>query len=222
MTIPNVIYFCNKTIDSKMRIQTYKWKLLNKKYIIKLYDDDMCECFLLNNYSRLYYDIFKFLKDGPIKSDFWRICILYKFGGVYADVDIFPLESIKNFMENDIDLLTCSSYWNEMNFNFNPNFIIAKPNNIFLKECILWYINKYNNNTPYDYWGWSIMQAFTDVIKLEDYNKDDGIYYYKQLKIQILKEYAGDHHYDAHNMYKNVRLFNNRSNNWNDDTHSFR
>ena len=42
------------------------------------------------------------------------------------------------------------------------------------------------------------------------------------MKVQILREHKGGHHYDAHNKYKNVRVFNNRSELWDSDTHSVR
>lgn len=146
---PKVIYLCNKTLD-KMDIMAKKWKGLNPDYEIVLYDNAMCEKFLLDNYGQLYKDIFDFLKDGPIKADFWRICILYKYGGVYSDIDSLPLVPLKDFIENDIDFVTCSSYDSG---NFNPNFIISNANNIILKQVIDWYINNYNNKKPYDYWG---------------------------------------------------------------------
>ena len=79
---PKTIYFCYKTLD-RMEENSNKWKYLNPKYKIELYDDTMCEAFLLNEYGQLYSDIFQFLKDGPIKADFWRVCILYKYGGIW-------------------------------------------------------------------------------------------------------------------------------------------
>ena len=77
-SIPNTIYFCNKTLD-KMELYANNWKKLNPEYEIKLYDDKMCREFLLNEYSQLHLDIFNFLEDGEIKADFWRVCILNKY-----------------------------------------------------------------------------------------------------------------------------------------------
>jgi len=67
------------------------------------------------------------------------------------------------------------------------------------------------------------MCCFTNVLKLQNYNKLDGIYIdlENNLRVQIIKECSGDHHYDAHNIYKNIRVFNNRSLNWNANSHSF-
>ena len=220
MTIPKTIYFCNKTLF-KMEEYSNNWKILNPEYEIVLYDDKMCEKFLLEEYSEIHKNIFIFLIDGPIKADFWRICILNKYGGVYSDIDNEPLIPLKDFIEKDIDFATCTTYCKFMELNYNPNFIISKKNNIILEKCIDWYINNYLNNKPYEYWNWSIMRVFTDVLHLNNDYKHDGIFYSENLKIQIIKECPGRHHYDAHNIYNKQRVFNNRYSSWDHINHCF-
>ena len=46
------------------------WKILNPEYEIKLYDDELCKKFLLDEYSQLHLDIFNFLEDGLLKQIF--------------------------------------------------------------------------------------------------------------------------------------------------------
>jgi mannosyltransferase OCH1-like enzyme len=215
---PKVIYFCNKTIAEKDIESSNKWKKLNPEYEIKLYDDEMIKSFLLEEYSELYVNIFDYLHDGPIKADFWRICILYKYGGVYSDIDNLPFVSLSEFIESDIDFVTCSSFWH---YNFNPIFIISNKNNVILKKCIEWYIDKYNNKDQYEYWCWSIMCTFTEIIKLENYNKEYGIYKFNNMKIQIIKECSGNTKYDSYNIYNNLKVFNNRQLEWNYILHKF-
>ena len=216
---PKVIYFCNKIISESDIMSSNNWKKLNQEYEIRLYDDEMIKSFFLKEYGELYINIFDYLQEGPIKADFFRICILYKNGGIYSDIDNLPLVPLADFIENDIDFVTCSSYWK---FDFNPNFIISNKDNIILKKCIDWYVNKYNNKDIYEYWDWSIMNAFTINLHLENYKKEDGIYSLDDMKIQIIKECSGSHHYDAHNIYNKIRVFNNRQENWDYTTHSFK
>ena len=218
MTFPKVIYFCNKTLD-KMVEYSNNWKKLNPDYQIKLYDDGLCKRFLLKHFGKLHYEIFNFLKDGPIRADFWRICILYHYGGVYSDIDNEPLQSIDSFVDQGVDFVTCSSYWR---YNFNPNFIITHKHSPILKTCIDWYIDTYNRKVEYDYWTYSIMNCFTQTLHLKDYRKEPGIYSLFNLRVQIIKEVSGKNHYDAHNVYNGVRIFNNRYSTWDFDNHCFK
>lgn len=217
---PKVFYFCNKMILENDIISSRNWQKLNPEYEVKLYDDEMIKLFLLEEFGELYRDIFDYLKDGPIKADFWRICILFKNGGIYCDIDNIPLVKLSDFIENNIDFATCSS-WLDSN-NFNPNFIISSKDNIILKRCIEWYVNKYNNNESYEYWDWSIMNAFHQNLHLENYNKEPGIYQLDNMKIQIMKECPGNDHYDVHNIYNNIRVFNNRGPEWCSNLHAFK
>jgi len=215
--IPKTIFFCNKTLDNT-EPYTQNWKRLNPDYEIKVYDDQMCIQFLVDHYDKTYAELFYFLKDGPIKADFWRICILYIFGGFYCDIDNEPFVPIQDFIE-DVDFVTCSSYSNE--FLFNPNFIASNKENSILKSCIDWYFKKYNRKDPYGYWDYSIMSAFSETIQLNSYEKSEGIYAFRSMKLQIIKECKGTDHYDAHNIYKGVRIFNNRYEDWDCNNHVF-
>lgn len=210
---------CNRTISPKDVTFSNNWTRLNPDYETKLYDNEMCRTFLLNEYGELHANIFDFLVDGPIKADFWRICILYKYGGVYCDMDNVPLVSFCEFIEEDVDFVTCSSY---SDFDFNPNLIMSTKECSFLKDCMEWYIRKYNKQDKYDYWDWSVMSSFTHSIHIDNYHKNDGIYYSNNMKIQIIKEVPGNHYYDAHNLYNNRRVFNNRHEGWNPNTHSYK
>lgn len=216
--IPKTIYFCNKTY-AKMDKMVHKWQKLNPEYAVELYDDKRCAEFLLTNFGKLFVDIFNFLVDGPIKADFWRLTILYINGGVYSDIDNEPLVPIASFLADDVDFVTCSSY---INYQFNPNFIVAPKGSPILKKCIDWYVRNYLAKKTYAYWKWSIMQAMTDTCQLKLYNKLEGIYDCDDaLKVQIIQECRGKNHYDDHNLWKGIRIFNNRVTNWNHINHSF-
>jgi mannosyltransferase OCH1-like enzyme len=219
MPIPKTIYFCNKLICEQTLHYANVWKRMNPEYEIRVYDNAMCAEFLRDHYGELHRAIFDYVRDGPIKADFWRVCILYKYGGVYSDIDNQPLVPFADFVEPDIDFLTCSSYMGGM--NFNPNLIMADKESPILKNCIDWYVKKYTNGDAYDYWGWSIMRAFTDTLILDDYHRTHGIYQKEGHRIQIVQECPGTFHGDAHNIYGQIRVFNNRYSTWNSVTHSF-
>ena len=219
---PKVIYMCDKTLDH-IKIYSKNWITLNPDYEMNLYDHALCEKFLLEEYSQTYKDLYKYIPDGPIKADFWRVCVLYKNGGIYVDADIEPLVPLNSFINFSCDFITCSSFVHEDRI-FNANFIIAHSGDNYLKDSIDLYLKWYTEKNPYSYWGWSIMKVFTDVIHIENYNKEDGIYNVSKLnnkKIQILKECSGINHHDEHHVYNNMRVFNDRYKFYDDYNHCF-
>jgi mannosyltransferase OCH1-like enzyme len=161
--IPKIIYMCHKELD-KIKIYSKNWEKLNPEYEIKLYDDHLCKEFLLNEYSQLHLDIFNFLEHGPIKADFWRLCILNKYGGLYIDADIKPIIPLKEYIEDDDDFVTCISYHfkkEKKSFQLNPHFILSYKDNEILKKTIQCYIRMYENKVKYKKWNWSICRLLT-------------------------------------------------------------
>jgi hypothetical protein len=222
MTIPKTIYICNKTISDNLKNYSNNWLVLNPEYELKLYDNELCEQFLLEEFSELHCDIFKFIVDGPIKSDFWRCCILYKYGGIYADADIKPLIPLTGVIDADSQFVTCLSYYG----GFNLHFLMATAGEPILKHLIDKYIEYYTNKKPYDYWSWSICRLFdavtneTQLLLNSEYNKE-GIYNIDNKKYQLLQDMFGEHYYDNHCLYNNKKLFYTRTDVWNSEGHHF-
>ena len=220
---PKVIYICNKNLDF-IKHYSKNWKILNPDYEIKLYDDNLCNEFLKNEFSQLHSDIFNYIKDGPIKADFWRVCIVYKYGGLYVDADIEPLLPLKDYIEKEADFVSCLGY----NDNpFNPHFIMANKEDDFLKKCIDTYIDYYNNKKRYSYWGWSITLIFTQLLKnmnfYNTHNLYDGLYTIENKKYQFINEIFPHRANlnDVYCVYKGLRVFNNRYKIYNSTKHDF-
>jgi mannosyltransferase OCH1-like enzyme len=223
MTIPKKIYICHKSISDKFKEHSKNWIDLNPDYELKLYDNELCEKFLLEEFSELHCNIFKFIKDGPIKSDFWRCCVLYKYGGVYADADILPTLPLKDVIVDDADFATCLSYYK----GFNLHFIMANAGEPLLNVLINKYIDYFTNNIPYDYWPWSICRILDVVsnenqivLNNEQHNKE-GIYIIDNKKYQLLQDVFGRNYYENISVYNNKTLLWARTNVWNSDGHDF-
>ena len=155
---------CYKEINNQVLEKKKLWQELNPEYEVIIYDDNMCREFLKNEYSEVYLRLFDFLKDGPIKADFWRICILNKYGGIYADIDIKPLVPLKKYINDDDEFVTFLSV--AKNIVLNPHFIKSFPDNDILKQCINYYFYLYNIiKIPYKYWEYSIVTVMELVLK---------------------------------------------------------
>ena len=115
------------------------WKKLNPDYRIKLYDNEDCIKFLQTEYDNNFVELYNEIKDGAIKADFWRVCILYKYGGVYSDIDVEPILPISSILDKNIDFMSCISHDKT---GINPHFMFSKPNNKLLLKCINTFLGK--------------------------------------------------------------------------------
>ena len=197
--IPKNIYICFKHKRLPPKVMA-NWKRLNPDYNVFLFDDKDCIRFLMQYYGPRFVHIFNSIPDGAIKSDFWRVCILYKLGGVYADADIEPLKPIKEFVNPGIHMLTCHSMWNPSRPStgpdtFNPHFIICEAGSPILRHCITSYLKLASSKTMYNYWLWSVTgvmaAAFRDTITNETlFDKPSRVKTDTGLLIQFLHEHG--------------------------------
>ena len=209
--IPKVIYITHKNIET-IRPYSQKWVELNPDYTVELYDNERCIDFLTKEFTQLHVDIFNFISDGPIKADFWRVCILYKYGGIYADADIVPLVPLTDFIKPNVDFVTCISRYNNQN-NYNPHFIMCPKDNPRLKRCIEWYTIYYKKK-DYSYWWWSIVKLFNVILRTIKHIDNDTI--------QMLNEInRGGSLHDFYCEYNNVLVMRCRHTDYNPDTHEY-
>jgi mannosyltransferase OCH1-like enzyme len=213
--IPTHLYQTYKT-KSVPPIVKKRWMDLNPEYTYHLYDDDDCYNFLLKYYGFSHANFFKHkLIHGPIKSDFWRVCMLYIFGGVYADIDIVPLLPIRKFLHPNTTFYTCIDYTKK---NYNPMFIASTPKNEILKECIDIYM-KDKKNQQYDYFKFSITSIVRDVLKpkLKSTFDKQGIHKINNNIIQLSEEICPSKNhssfFDCYVTQDNMKIMNSRDSN---------
>lgn len=90
--IPKNIFITHKSmsyINSKpqLRICLNSWLKHKNNYKIFFYDDAACDSFIKNNFSEKVYKAYTRLPLSVMKSDLWRYCVIYKYGGIYTDAD---------------------------------------------------------------------------------------------------------------------------------------
>lgn len=96
--IPKRIYQTWKTKDLPrgVAIAVKQMLALNPGYTHHLYDDHEIEEFMLTHYAGRVYNAFSQLSIGAARADLWRYCVLYKYGGVYLDIDAGITKSLDN------------------------------------------------------------------------------------------------------------------------------
>ena len=189
--IPKVLYICNKNVDSIPPEIVSQWQNLNPNYEIKLFGNTECTQYLSDTYSDQFATNFALIPDGPIKADFWRACILFERGGVYADVDIVPIASIDEILYgNDMTdnptfvIPGAGVFWKTV----NPCFIATTPKNPILKDVLNLYDYLFTN-VQYSYWQFSIVLVLTKVLQgYFDVTNIATTYIHRNQTIKILKE----------------------------------
>jgi hypothetical protein len=147
--IPKKIYqtWIRVNVTEKLKKFTDTWREMNPEYEYILYDDKMIKEFLTENFDKNVMETYNKINKGAFKADLWRYCILYKYGGYYADIDSLCLGKIDNFVENNTDFIVPIDLNNSNNKHclFN-SFIGTIPNNPILLECINQIVFNVKNN----------------------------------------------------------------------------
>ena len=135
-TFPRIIHQCFLGFDGPIPekwVQNHKkWKKLHPSYQIRLWNMEDSVT-LINEIDPSFLRIFENYEFNIERADAIRYFILYKFGGIYVDLDIIPnysLDSLLEMYENDkkLDVLLGESPNADTASNF---FIISKPRSNF-------------------------------------------------------------------------------------------
>jgi hypothetical protein len=115
MSIPKTIYLTWKNNDVPCTILS-SWRQLNPGYSIEFFTDHDCFQFLKTYFNDDYADFFNEIPYGAIKADWWRLCVLYLWGGVYVDIDVQPLSIDWDTILKDCDGFTAIGLFDDSMF----------------------------------------------------------------------------------------------------------
>lgn len=137
--IPNILFktgpFSINEIPLEIKKSIYKSaKLLN--CTIVYFNDQQCRNFIKYNFSNKILEAYDLLIPKAFKSDLWRYCVLYHYGGIYGDLSQIILQKIDNAIYK-YDLVFVKDRPNcQLNTNIQISFMASKPKNKFLKFVI--------------------------------------------------------------------------------------
>ena len=139
--IPLLIHRTENNRYTNRKMFTYchkKWVDLNPLYQIRWYSANQRESFL-KEFDVNAYNAYKTLKPGAFKTDLWRLCILYQYGGIYVDAHTTPFKSLESIIKytrnqehNFISALDCK----EAGGGIHNGFMISSSKHPFLMQCI--------------------------------------------------------------------------------------
>lgn len=136
---PKIIHQCFGMWDSKIPPEIQKrmdtWKKLHPGYEYILWDKKKCRDLIKNDFNWFLniYDKYKYVIQ---RADAVRYFILYKYGGVYSDIDLEPVKDITPLLEK-YKSKKCVLYKSPNSDMLTNDFMISKPKNPFWKK--IWY-----------------------------------------------------------------------------------
>lgn len=150
--IPKIIWQTHE--DSFETLPNYvvdainSWKEKNPNWDYKYFNSKDRSKFILSEFGKEWFEIYNSCIFGAMKADVWKYLIIYKYGGMYTDIDYLCKKPIDGWVLDDYSIV--------VGMDEEPNEIAchtfaAEPNNIFLK---------------------SILDVVKENIKTIDYKKD--------------------------------------------------
>jgi hypothetical protein len=108
------------------------WKNNFLDFEFKLWNDEDNRNLVKSDYSD-FLSMYDSFPHHIMKVDFIRFCILHKFGGFYADMDIFCYKNFYDILTKDICIIESWPEWKELIQN---SLMISVPNNNFWIDCM--------------------------------------------------------------------------------------
>lgn len=141
---------------------------LNPEYEHVFFTDEDCLQFMHTNFPGRITNAYESLVPGAYKSDLFRICYLYKYGGVYIDINKELLVPLKEIIDDKVDLFTVIDIpkccvWQA--------FIACRPGLPFMKECI----EQCVTNIESKYYGKSVLSVTGPGMVGDVYKKYYGV-----------------------------------------------
>lgn len=153
--VPNIIFRTHAQLTARSDMVKYackSWVDLNPTFNIIWYTDDDCNRWMKANMPTGINAAYDLLVPGAYKADLWRLCILYKYGGVYVDAFARPFLPIKKLIHAPfVSVLDAGGV------GVHNGLIISQPRHPFLKQAIDDIISnvqtRYYGSSPLDVTG---------------------------------------------------------------------
>ena len=189
--IPKHIFQTWHTLElpTRMRNITTLLQELNPEFKYFLYDDTMCRDFIIEYFDNDVLYAFDTLIPGAYKSDLWRLCILYVYGGIYLDIKYINAPNFKF-----IELLDKEYFVRDYHYGVYQALLICLPKNEILMKCIHSIIQNVKNESyltgPLDITGPQLMNRYFTRSQINNLELQLNNYHIELNNIPILYGYS--------------------------------
>lgn len=104
----------------------------NKDFQVYYFDNRESDQFM-KDFSTEIYEAYSTIKPTAYKSDFWRYCILYKYGGCYSDMGHIVLKSFQSITGNKTLVIPDEPYGGS---GYHNGFMCVPPKHPLMSACI--------------------------------------------------------------------------------------
>jgi len=139
--IPSILWQTWKTKDIPRSVKKFSdsWKTSNPQLKINFMDDQQCSDFILEHFGQDIHDQYHQLPLPINRADFWRLAVVYIYGGYYADLDIECNAKLSSFINPNVDAVWTRELNNISNYFFGAipkHPVIKVAMDDMLKEAI--------------------------------------------------------------------------------------
>jgi len=179
MKTPSIIWQTWKTKDRsklppKFLKYTNEWKSLHPDFHCVLLDDDDLRDIVAKTVPH-HLDAYDNFTQNIERVDFARYALLYRYGGVYADMDTYPLKHIGVWADTDKIVLGCEPSEHATKIYGRDKVLcnalmISPPSQMYWKKLMDYIIDNYEHNyNPVDTTGpMAMTKLYEESIKNKD------------------------------------------------------
>jgi mannosyltransferase OCH1-like enzyme len=102
-------YQTQNDLPAYMQGPSLSWSVENPDFLYEYVPNSAFADFIFDNFGKEWLNIFKLSDSEITKADIWRLLCLYKYGGIYADIDTVCIKPVSSFINMDADFVIESS-----------------------------------------------------------------------------------------------------------------
>jgi hypothetical protein len=129
----------------------HSWKLSGWEY--RFYTDQDARVYIHSNYPSRFVDAYDCIVPGAFKADLFRLLVLLKEGGVYADIDLQLDANLDQFITKDMSFFVPRDvpldYWPDSNYCLWNGLLGASPGHPIVAKAVETLMNRILNRQDY-------------------------------------------------------------------------
>jgi len=150
--IPKIIHQSyTSNILPRLLNASYTWQLMNNNYKYIYWNDDNCDKYISTLSDKKIKEAYFSLYSRAYKSDIFRLCILYEYGGIWCDISSECEYPLDNLLNKDINLVIVKDNPSQVNNgNIYQAFIAVEKNSEIIKYILDLTVDRVLNFSDYD------------------------------------------------------------------------